>query len=79
LTFKNSILINYNLYHKSKQIIFYERNKNKQVLKLNKINQPYKYGFETIEKEIFPSFYWNEEIVELISAKKENQPFEKIT
>jgi Fe-S cluster assembly protein SufB len=41
------------------------------------INQPYKYGFETkIEKEIFPCGI-NEEIVELISAKKEEPDFLK--
>lgn len=41
------------------------------------INQPYKYGFETkIEKEIFPSGI-SEEIVELISAKKEEPAFLK--
>ena len=37
------------------------------------ISQPYKYGFETkVEKESFPSGI-NEEIVKLISAKK-NEP-----
>ena len=37
------------------------------------INQPYKYGFETnIEKETFPCGI-NEDIIELISAKKETQ------
>jgi Fe-S cluster assembly protein SufB len=41
------------------------------------INQPYKYGFETkIEKETFPCGI-NEQIIELISAKKEEPEFLK--
>ena len=39
------------------------------------ISQPYKYGFETkIEKETFPCGI-NEEIIKLISAKKEEPEF----
>jgi Fe-S cluster assembly protein SufB len=51
-----------------------EINKNNQNIELKQIlNQPYKYGFQTfIEKENFPKGL-NEEILELISIKK-NEP-----